>query len=81
MVDIDHEAASHSPRAIIKAQIERLNDQTPISGYNENYNILQATKEEHVMRRFVGQVAKTLGVAQVFLLLASTRLQNQNHIT
>lgn len=26
-------------------------DMTPISGYNEDYNIFQTTKEEHVMRR------------------------------
>lgn len=71
---------SHSPRAILKAQIARLEklgytammatelefflfqksfdevrqdkyrDLEPISGYNEDYHILQTTKEEHVMR-------------------------------
>lgn len=75
-----HQAVPHSPRAILKAQIERLEalgleaamatelefflfersfdeirksgfrDLTPISGYNEDYHILQTTKEEHVMR-------------------------------
>jgi hypothetical protein len=71
---------SHSPRAMLKAQIARLTemgfsatmatelefflfeksfaeisksgfrDLTPISAYNEDYNILQTTKEEVVMR-------------------------------
>lgn len=75
-----HEAVTHSPRAILKKQIARLEalgfeakmatelefflfeksfddirragfrDLTPISGYNEDYNILQTTKEEDVMR-------------------------------
>jgi len=70
----------HSPRAILKRQITRLDelgmtammatelefflfeksfdeirkskfrDLAPISGYNEDYHILQTTKEEHVMR-------------------------------
>jgi glutamine synthetase len=76
----DHQPVPHSPRAILKAQIERLaalgydaimatelefflfqkgydemaregyRDMTPISAYNEDYHILQTTKEEHVMR-------------------------------
>ena len=71
---------AHSPRAMLKAQIDRLagmglsaisateleffifeqsfddirkggfRDLTPISGYNEDYHILQTTKEEEVMR-------------------------------
>ena len=75
-----HAPVPHSPRAILKKQIERFNamgfepamatelefflfaksfdeireggfrDLTPISGYNEDYHILQTTKEEHVMR-------------------------------
>ncbi len=75
-----HKAVPHSPRAILKAQIARLNslgfdaamatelefflfeksfdeirkegfsNLEPISGYNEDYHILQTTKEEHVMR-------------------------------
>ena len=75
-----HEPVPHSPRAILKAQIARLEalgydammatelefflfeksfdeirrggfrDLTPISGYNEDYHILQTTKEEAVMR-------------------------------
>jgi glutamine synthetase len=75
-----HQPISHSPRAILKRQIDRLSalgynammatelefflfeksfddirkeqyrDLEPISGYNEDYNILQTTKEEHVMR-------------------------------
>lgn len=75
-----HEPVSHSPRAVLKRQIARLNelgytammatelefflfeksfdqvrkekhrDLEPISGYNEDYHILQTTKEEHVMR-------------------------------
>lgn len=80
---LDHhtqEPISHSPRAVLKRQIDRLSalgynammatelefflfeksfdtirkeqfrDLEPISGYNEDYNILQTTKEEHVMR-------------------------------
>lgn len=76
-----HQPVSHSPRAILKKQIDRLqtlgltammatelefflfkdsldeirNNQfmslEPISGYNEDYHILQTTKEEPVMRR------------------------------
>lgn len=75
-----HEAVPHSPRAVLKKQIARLEalgfdammatelefflfeksydevrkdeyrDLTPISGYNEDYNIFQTTKEEGVMR-------------------------------
>ncbi|MCX7567942.1 glutamine synthetase family protein [Sulfitobacter sp. F26169L] len=75
-----HEPVPHSPRAILKKQIKRLEelgfeakmatelefflfeksfddirkggfrDLTPISGYNEDYHILQTTKEEDVMR-------------------------------
>ncbi|MGB3277603.1 MAG: glutamine synthetase family protein [Pseudorhodobacter sp.] len=75
-----HQPVSHSPRAILKKQIERLEamgfdammatelefflfektfdeirksgyrDLAPLSGYNEDYNIFQTTKEEHVMR-------------------------------
>ena len=75
-----HEEISHSPRAILKAQIARAeaagfgtiaateleffifaksfdemaaegySDLTPISAYNEDYHILQTTKEESVMR-------------------------------
>ncbi|MBO9465291.1 glutamine synthetase [Tropicibacter sp. R15_0] len=75
-----HEEVPHSPRAILKRQVERLEqkgltpmmatelefflfeksfdeirksgfrDLAPISGYNEDYHILQTTKEEHVMR-------------------------------
>lgn len=75
-----HAPVPHSPRQILKAQIERLKalgfdammatelefflfeksfddirkegfrDLTPISGYNEDYHILQTTKEEGVMR-------------------------------
>ena len=75
-----HEDVPHSPRAILKRQIRRLEamgytpmmatelefflfeksfddirkdryrDLEPISGYNEDYHILQTTKEEHVMR-------------------------------
>ncbi|MEL7131618.1 MAG: glutamine synthetase family protein [Pseudomonadota bacterium] len=75
-----HKPVPHSPRAILKSQIERLNDLgfeammatelefflfeksfddirkdcfrdlAPISGYNEDYHILQTTKEEGVMR-------------------------------
>lgn len=75
-----HQPISHSPRAMLKRQIDRLTalgynammatelefflfeksfddirkdkfrDLEPISGYNEDYNILQTTKEEHVMR-------------------------------
>lgn len=76
-----HQPVPHSPRAVLKAQIVRLDalgfdammatelefflfaqsfdalraggyrDLTPISGYNEDYHILQTTKEEGVMRR------------------------------
>ncbi len=75
-----HAEVPHSPRAVLKRQIERLAETglvamtatelefflfeksydalrrrgwrrlTPISGYNEDYHILQTTKEEHVMR-------------------------------
>ncbi len=75
-----HEEVPHSPRAILKRQIARLEamgltammatelefflfedsfdairkrdfrDLAPISGYNEDYHILQTTKEEGVMR-------------------------------
>ncbi|MEX5565909.1 glutamine synthetase family protein [Pseudophaeobacter sp. 1A16562] len=75
-----HKEIPHSPRAILKKQIQRLADMgydammatelefflfeksfgeiaksgfrdlTPISAYNEDYHILQTTKEEHVMR-------------------------------
>ncbi|MCK8464487.1 glutamine synthetase family protein [Aliiroseovarius sp. S1339] len=75
-----HEDVPHSPRAILKRQVARLEamgfdamcatelefflfeksfdeiskggfrDLTPISSYNEDYHILQTTKEEHVMR-------------------------------
>ena len=75
-----HEPVPHSPRQMLKKQIERLDamgltpmmatelefflfehsydeirksgyrNLTPISGYNEDYNILQTTREEHVMR-------------------------------
>ena len=75
-----HEPVPHSPRQMLKKQVERLaemgltpmmatelefflfensyddirrsgfRDLAPISGYNEDYNILQTTKEEHVMR-------------------------------
>ncbi|WP_371169599.1 glutamine synthetase family protein [Aliiroseovarius sp. 2305UL8-7] len=75
-----HKEVPHSPRAILKRQVERLDamgfdamtatelefflfeksfdeiskggfrDLTPISAYNEDYHILQTTKEEHVMR-------------------------------
>ena len=75
-----HAEVAHSPRAILKKQLQRLNkmgfdammatelefflfeksfddirkekwrDLQPISGYNEDYHILQTTKEEHVMR-------------------------------
>jgi glutamine synthetase len=75
-----HQDIPHSPRAMLKRQIARLEelgydamtatelefflfeksydeirksnftDLTPISGYNEDYNILQTTKEEHIMR-------------------------------
>ena len=75
-----HEEIPHSPRAILKKQVRRLEamgyspmmatelefflfeksfdeiskggfrDLAPISGYNEDYHILQTTKEEHVMR-------------------------------
>ncbi len=75
-----HQPVSHSPRQVLKRQIDRLEalgfdammatelefflfakplDQLrregyrnlePISGYNEDYNIFQTTKEEHVMR-------------------------------
>ena len=75
-----HEPVPHSPRAMLKAQIARLEkmgfnaimateleffifeksfaemaregyrDLTPISAYNEDYHILQTTKEEDIMR-------------------------------
>lgn len=75
-----HKEVPHSPRAMLKKQIARLNelgfdammatelefflfeksfdevrksgfrDLAPISGYNEDYHILQTTKEEAVMR-------------------------------
>ena len=75
-----HQPVTHSPRAVLKKQIARLEalgfdammatelefflfeksfddirkrgfrDLQPISGYNEDYHILQTTKEEHVMR-------------------------------
>lgn len=75
-----HEPVPHSPRAVLKKQIARLEalgfdammatelefflfeksfddirkdgyrDLAPISGYNEDYNIFQTTKEEGVMR-------------------------------
>jgi len=75
-----HEPVPHSPRAVLKRQLARLEamgftammatelefflfaksfdeirksgfrDLEPISAYNEDYNILQTTKEEHVMR-------------------------------
>ncbi len=75
-----HEPVPHSPRAVLKKQLARLEkmgftammatelefflfeksfdeirkdgfrDLAPISGYNEDYNIFQTTKEEHVMR-------------------------------
>jgi len=75
-----HKPVPHSPRQVLKRQIERLEalgytakmatelefflfengydelrkggfrDLVPISGYNEDYNILQTTKEEAVMR-------------------------------
>ena len=76
-----HQAVPHSPRAILKKQIEQLKaigfdakmatelefflfkdtlencrkqhymDLEPISGYNEDYHILQTTKEEPIMQR------------------------------
>lgn len=76
-----HQAVPHSPRAILKKQIERLTaiglnakmatelefflfkdtlencrkqhymNLEPISGYNEDYHILQTTKEEPIMQR------------------------------
>ena len=75
-----HEEVTHSPRAILKKQIKRLQEMgfdpimatelefflfeksfkeiqengfrelRPISFYNEDYHILQTTKEEHIMR-------------------------------
>ncbi len=75
-----HEEVPHTPRAMLKRQVERLSsmgyapmvatelefflfeksfddirrsgfaDLTPISGYNQDYHILQTTKEEHIMR-------------------------------
>lgn len=75
-----HEPVPHSPRAMLKKQLGRLEamgfeammatelefflfeksfdeirkekwrDLEPISGYNEDYHILQTTREEHVMR-------------------------------
>lgn len=76
-----HKPVPHSPRAVLKRQIERLQSQgisammatelefflfkgslediraghymklEPISGYNEDYHMLQTTKEEPIMRR------------------------------
>ena len=76
-----HKPVAHSPRQVLKQQIERLKERgfsammatelefflfnqtldeirknhfiqlDPISGYNEDYHILQTTKEEPVMRR------------------------------
>ena len=76
-----HEPVAHSPRAVLKHQLGRLEDMgmdammateleffifaksfdeiraegfrdlKPISAYNEDYHILQTTKEEHIMRR------------------------------
>lgn len=81
-----HEAVPHSPRAILKRQIKRLEalgydakmatelefflfeksfddirkegfrNLEPISGYNEDYNILQTTKEEGIMRPIRNQL-------------------------
>ncbi len=75
-----HQEVPHSPRAVLKKQVQRLKelgfiaktateleffifeksldeirksgfkDLEPISGYNEDYHILQTTKEEHIMR-------------------------------
>ena len=75
-----HEEVTHSPRAILKKQIKRLQEMgfdpimatelefflfeksfkeiqengfrelRPISSYNEDYHILQTTKEQHIMR-------------------------------
>ncbi|AUQ63550.1 glutamine synthetase family protein [Phaeobacter inhibens] len=75
-----HEEVPHSPRAILKRQVNRLKemgfdamcatelefflfeksfdairksgfrDLEPISGYNEDYSILQTSREEHVLR-------------------------------
>ncbi|TDK41337.1 glutamine synthetase family protein [Antarcticimicrobium luteum] len=75
-----HAEIAHSPRAILKKQLRRLDalgydammatelefflfeqsfddlrkqgyrELAPLSGYNEDYHILQTTKEEHVMR-------------------------------
>lgn len=75
-----HEEIAHSPRAVLKKQVQRLEalgfvantatelefflfeksfddirksgfrDLEPISGYNEDYHILQTTKEESIMR-------------------------------
>ena len=75
-----HKEIPHSPRAVLKKQLKRLEamgldsimatelefflfeksfdeirkgqfrDLQPISGYNEDYNILQTAREEHVMR-------------------------------
>ncbi|MCV6825468.1 MULTISPECIES: glutamine synthetase family protein [Halocynthiibacter] len=80
VLDHHEHPIAHSPRAILKKQVARLEemgysammatelefflfeksfeeiaksgfrDLTPISGYNEDYHILQTTKEEHVMR-------------------------------
>ena len=80
VLDHHHKPITHSPRAMLKAQIARLTEMgfsatmatelefflfeksfdeisksgfrelTPISAYNEDYNILQTTKEEEVMR-------------------------------
>ncbi|AML50529.1 glutamine synthetase family protein [Falsihalocynthiibacter arcticus] len=80
VLDHHNNPIPHSPRAILKKQVARLQDMgftaimatelefflfeksfeeisksgfrdlTPISAYNEDYHILQTTKEEHVMR-------------------------------
>lgn len=80
VLDHHHAPVPHSPRAILKAQIDRLaamgysammatelefvlfeksfdeirrsgfRDLAPISAYNEDYHILQTTKEEGIMR-------------------------------
>ncbi|WP_138935693.1 glutamine synthetase family protein [Roseovarius arcticus] len=80
VLDHHNEPVPHSPRAMLKKQLARLEemglsammatelefflfeksydeirkggyrDLVPISGYNEDYNIFQTTKEEHVMR-------------------------------
>jgi glutamine synthetase len=80
VLDHHHEPIPHSPRAILKKQVDRLKELgfnammateleffifeksfdeirksgfrelEPISGYNEDYHILQTTKEEGIMR-------------------------------